>query len=174
MEFATWEPVYELLLADFGFDRADDERARDRLVSWAEPFDLDRLGLDGASVAVVAPGPSLAAELPAVNEADRVIAASSAADYLLASGQRPDLVVTDLDKTPATAASLSRAGTPVAVHAHGDNLSALDRWLPEHDPTAVIATTQAPPDPPSTTAGSLTVTAGHSSQTPSAPHESSS
>lgn len=156
MEFATWEPVYELLLADFGFDRADDERARDRLVSWAEPFDLDRLGLDGASVAVVAPGPSLATELPAVDEADRVIAASSAADYLLASGQRPDLVVTDLDKTPAAAASLSRAGTPVAVHAHGDNLSALDTWLPEHDPATVIATTQAAPAGPVVNHGGFT------------------
>lgn len=145
MKFATWEPVYELLLADLGFDRAGDERARDRLASWAEPFDPDRLGLDGANVAVVAPGPSLAAELPAVDEADRVVAASSAADHLLASGRRPDLVVTDLDKTPTTAARLSRAGTPVAVHAHGDNLSALDAWLPEHDPASVLATTQAAP-----------------------------
>ena len=124
--------------------------------SGAEPFDADRLGLDGATVAVVAPGPSLDEELPAVDDADRVVAASNAGDSLVASGRRPDLVVTDLDKTPATAARLSRAGTPVAVHAHGDNLPALDRWLPEHDPANVLATTQAAPVGPVVNHGGFT------------------
>jgi hypothetical protein len=156
VEFATWEPVYELLLADLGFDRAGDERARDRLARWAEPFDADRLGLDGATVAVVAPGPSLDEELPAVDDVDRVVAASNAADRLVASGRPPDLVVTDLDKTPATAARLSRAGTPVAVHAHGDNLPALDEWLPEHDPANVLATTHAAPVGPVVNHGGFT------------------
>lgn len=156
MRFDTWEPVYELLLADFGFDRADDERARDRLARWAESFDTDRLGVGDASVAVVAPGPSLDDEIGRLDGADRVVAASNAADRLLDRGRRPDLVVTDLDKTPGTAARLSRAGTPVAVHAHGDNLSALDRWLPEHDPANVLATTQAEPVGPVVNHGGFT------------------
>jgi uncharacterized Rossmann fold enzyme len=156
VEFSTWEPVYDLILADLGFDRAGDERARDRLAEWAEPFDTDRLGLDGARVAVVAPGPSLDAEVGTPGDVDRVVAASSAADRLLAAGRRPDLVVTDLDGTPATAAALTRAGTPVAVHAHGDNGPALDRWLPACDPANVLATTQAAPVGPVVNAGGFT------------------
>lgn len=145
MEFATWEPVYDLVLADLGFERAGDERARDTLAAWAEPFDTDRIGLAGTTVAVVAPGPSLPDELGRLDGTDRVVAASSAADRLLATGVCPDLVVTDLDGRPATAAALSRAGTPVAVHAHGDNGAALERWLPAFDPECVLATTQAAP-----------------------------
>lgn len=156
MRFDTWEPVYELLLTDLGFDRAGDERARDRLAAWAEPFDTDRLDFADTSVAVVAPGPSLATEIDRLDEADHVVAASNAADYLLAADRRPDLVVTDLDKTPATAARLSRSGTPVAVHAHGDNVPALDRWLPEHDPANVLATTQATPVGPVVNHGGFT------------------
>ncbi|MFB6167306.1 MAG: 6-hydroxymethylpterin diphosphokinase MptE-like protein [Haloferacaceae archaeon] len=156
MRFDTWEPVYELILAEFGFDRADDEAARDRLAAWAEPFDTDRLGLAGATVAVVAPGPSLADELAAVDDADRVVAASNAADRLLETGRTPDLVVTDLDKTPSTSARLSRTGRPAAVHAHGDNRAALERWLPEHDPANVLATTQTAPVGPVVNHGGFT------------------
>ena len=43
MRFETWEPVYETILADFGFDRTADERVRDVLAGLAEPFDLARL-----------------------------------------------------------------------------------------------------------------------------------
>ncbi|ESS05917.1 MAG: putative Rossmann fold enzyme [uncultured archaeon A07HB70] len=156
MEFSTWEPVYELVLADLGYDREGDERVRDRLAAWAEPFDADRLPAAGGEVAVVAPGPSLAGDLGRVDDADGVVAASSAADRLLATGRRPDLVVTDLDGTPATAAALSRAGTPVAVHAHGDNAPALDRWLPACDPANVLATTQAAPVGPVVNHGGFT------------------
>jgi uncharacterized Rossmann fold enzyme len=156
VEFSTWEPVYELVLADLGYDRAGDERVRDRLAGWAEPFDLRRIGMTGETVAVVAPGPSLAESLARVDGADRVVAASRAADRLLAAGRRPDAVVTDLDGTPATAAALSRADTPVAVHAHGDNGPALDRWLPACDPANVLATTQAAPAGPVVNHGGFT------------------
>jgi len=156
MEFSTWEPVYELVLADLGYDRAGDERVRDRLAAWAEAFDPGRVEMAGETVAVVAPGPSLAGDLGRVDGADSVVAASSAAARLLAAGRRPDLVVTDLDGTPATAAALSRAGTPVAVHAHGDNGPALDRWLPACDPANVLATTQAAPVGPVVNHGGFT------------------
>ena len=156
MEFSTWEPVYELVLADLDYDRAADERARDRLAAWARPFDPGRLDFTGATVAVVAPGPSLGETLPEAGDADRVVAVSRAADRLLAAGVRPDLVVTDLDGTPAVAATLSWAGTPVAVHAHGDNVAALDRWLPAFDPRHVLATTQAAPVGPVVDHGGFT------------------
>ena len=159
MDFATWEPVYEAILADFGFDRAADERARDRLAVLTEPFDASRLaGLEGATVAVCGAAPNLADDNEVANarEADVVVAASSAADVLRDAGVDVNLVVTDLDGSPETAVALSRAGVPVAVHAHGDNLEAVERWVPAFDPASLLPTTQAAPVGPVRNYGGFT------------------
>jgi uncharacterized Rossmann fold enzyme len=146
MEFHVWEPVYERILADFGFDRTGDKRARDRLAAAADPFDLDSLpAFEGATVAVAGAGPNLDEETRAASAADRVVAASSAARTLREAGVPVDLAVTDLDGTPEHLADASHRGLPVAVHAHGDNADALERWLPEFADDRVLPTTQAAP-----------------------------
>jgi hypothetical protein len=157
MDFERWEPVYEAILADFGYDRAADERARDVLADLAEPFDLDRLSaVDGATVAIAGAGPSLPEDLPLAREADVVIAASSAADVCLEAGLGVDAMVTDLDKNPGTARELTARGVPVAVHAHGDNLDAIREFVPTFDATSVLATTQAAPVGPVCNFGGFT------------------
>ena len=63
MNFETWESVYEEILADLGFARRDDERARNVLAGLVEPFCESRLTpIEGATVAVAGAGPSLSAE----------------------------------------------------------------------------------------------------------------
>jgi len=159
MDFAEWEPVYEAILEDFGYPRAGDERARDRLAALLDPheFDLDRIDPgDGGTVAVAGDGPSLEDEADLAAEADRVFAASRAADRLLAAGVTVDLQVTDLDKTPETTVELSQRGTPVAVHAHGDNRPALESVVPECDRDQVLGTTQAAPVGPVRNFGGFT------------------
>ena len=157
MDFAEWEPVYEAILADFGYDRATDERARDRLAEMARPFDLDELSaVDGATVAVAGAGPSLADELPVAREADLVFAASSAADVCLDAGVGVDAMVTDLDKNPDTARGLTDRGVPVAVHAHGDNVDAVREFVPTFDAAFVLPTTQAAPAGPVRNFGGFT------------------
>jgi hypothetical protein len=158
MNFDEWEPAYEAILDDFGFDRAADERARDRLADLATPFDLDRVrrAVEGRTVAVVGAGPSLHGELDRLDGVDAVVAASNAADAARRAGYEVDLMVTDLDKTPGTARELSRAGTPVAVAAHGDNVPALQRWVPRFAPDQVLPTTQAAPRGPVVNLGGFT------------------
>ncbi|WP_058366472.1 6-hydroxymethylpterin diphosphokinase MptE-like protein [Haloparvum sedimenti] len=148
MNFDEWEPAYEAVLADFGYDRTADERARDVAAGLATPFDRGRLAfLEGATVAVAGAGPSLTArsELAAARGADAVVAASTAADALREEGVTVDLMVTDLDKNPETARALTAAGTPVAAHAHGDNVPAVREWLPAFEAAATLVTTQAEP-----------------------------
>lgn len=148
MNFDTWEPVYEAILADLGYDRDGDERARDVLQSHLADrscFDVDRLGFTGQTVAIVAPGHGLEAEADSVREADAVVAASTAADRLHDRGIPVDCLVTDLDGNPETARALTHAEVPVAVHAHGDNRDALEAFVPEMDPGYVVPTTQARP-----------------------------
>jgi uncharacterized Rossmann fold enzyme len=159
MEYPEWEPVYEAIRADFGYDRAADERARDllaELVAEASPsaadsdsiggtYRPDRLGVAGATVAVAGAGPSLATDFDIVREAEVVFAASTAADTIQEAGLAVDCMVTDLDKNPGTARRLTREGVPVAVHAHGDNVGALRTVVPTLDPPSVVPTTQVEP-----------------------------
>ena len=158
MEFSEWNPIYERVLADFGFDRAADERSRDALAELVgtDGFDADRLDVRGRTVTVAGAGPSLADELDRVEAADAVFAASSAAAVLREVGLGVDLMVTDLDKTPETARALTREGTPVAVHAHGDNLAAVRERVPGFDAANVLPTTQAAPRGPVVNFGGFT------------------
>jgi hypothetical protein len=163
VNFDEWEPVYERVLADFGFERASDERARDVLASLVaadrrDTSPLDPLGraVDGSVVAVVGAAPSLPAEVERAAAADHVFAASTAADVCRDHGITVDLMVTDLDKNPDTAVELTREGTPVAAHAHGDNVPAVREWVPRFDHEWTIPTTQAAPVPPVRNFGGFT------------------
>jgi len=157
--FSTWEPVYEAILTDLGFDRSADETARDVAAEIAQPFDHDRLAyFDGATVAVVGAAPSLSTELVSFDAAsvDAVVAASTAVDVLTDHDIAVDLMVTDLDKNVGTACELTHEGTPVAAHAHGDNIPTIRKWLPRFDPASTLVTTQAAPRGPVENVGGFT------------------
>ncbi|ELY38297.1 6-hydroxymethylpterin diphosphokinase MptE-like protein [Natronorubrum tibetense] len=159
MEFDEWKPVYEAILADFGYDRAGDERARDVLASLTDGFDRERLpAARDATVAVAGAGPSLDDDtsLERARGADVVFAASTAADVLADHGIRVDCMVTDLDKNPDTVRRLTDAGVPVAVHAHGDNLPAVRAVVPDCTDEFVLPTTQAAPRGPVENFGGFT------------------
>lgn len=157
MNFAEWEPVYEAIFADLGFDRAADERTRDHLADLTHPFDLDRLDVTGEMVVVAGAGPSLEADLDGVDTADSsVFAASTAVDRLQETGIAFDCMVTDLDKNPETVRALTDSGTPVAVHAHGDNGPLVEEVVPTLDVEYVLATTQAAPAGPVMNLGGFT------------------
>lgn len=150
MDFATWEPIYEAILEDFGYDRAGDERARDWLASVFErraldPYEPSSDAFAGDTVAIAGAGPSLLDDVDLIRDADAVVAASTAADSLRDIGFALDFVVTDLDKHAETVREFTTAGVPVAVHAHGDNTGALRQYVPTLDLSVVLPTTQAEP-----------------------------
>ncbi|WP_435347560.1 6-hydroxymethylpterin diphosphokinase MptE-like protein [Haloarchaeobius sp. HRN-SO-5] len=145
MEFTEFEPVYEQILADFGYGRGADEAARDLLARLTTPFDESRLSvLTDETVAVCGAGPTLAADLREF-DADRVVAASSAAAVCREAGVPVDVYVTDLDGDPELADVLVAEETPVVVHAHGDNRPRLREVVPDLPDGSVLPTTQAAP-----------------------------
>ena len=159
MNFTEWEPAYEAVLDDFGFERAADEQARDVAADLAKPFALGKLDcLADATVAVAGAAPCLSdpGDIDRAHAADVVVAASSAADVLREGGVAVDLLVTDLDGAPETARELSESGVPVAAHAHGDNVPAVREWLPELDDEWTLATTQSEPTGPIRNFGGFT------------------
>lgn len=148
MNFETWEPVYEAILADFGFDRAADERARDRfaeILDECDSDDLGRLSVEGSRVAIAGGAGTLSDEFSAVEDADAVFAAGASLSRLHEAGLTVDCAVTDLDSTPELAVELAHRGTPIVAHAHGDNIPAVEEYGPRLAEGALVPTTQAEP-----------------------------
>lgn len=97
-------------------------------------------------------GPSLDGQLKRLGTILRAsgcprMAADGATSALLAAGIKPDIIVTDLDGNIADIIGASRNGAIVILHAHGDNLERVSRWLPklanvvpvtQTDPTTVV------------------------------------
>lgn len=154
MDWAQWEPWYEAILADLGYDREADEAARDDL--WellahrrpAEPGDLAAV-FAGEPAHVVGAGPSLPdlapGDLPGPDEGV-LVACDAAAARLLTLERVPDVIVTDLDGPRRALVAAGEAGALPVVHAHGDNREALASLVP--DLPGPAATTQAAPRPP--------------------------
>ena len=138
------------LLEDFGFSLKRDEEAAKLLAellhgseNWLP--EADAL-VRGRGVVVFGNAPTLDRELDGLQEKDAVLlAADGATTVLLKHGIIPDIIVTDLDGSFPDILKANREGCIVVVHAHGDNLDALQRYVPELE--RVIGTAQCRPPP---------------------------
>ena len=137
--------------SDAGADGSDTAAVADR-----SSLTLADLDFDGETVVIAGAGPSLDAGLDAVRDADSVVAASNAAERLRSAGLSVDCMVTDLDEESDVARELTEAGTPVTVHAHGDNRPALRERVPQLAVEWVLPTTQAAPVGPVVNPGGFT------------------
>lgn len=144
MKFEDWEPHYLRILDYFGFERADDERAAEfaRTLTSKDDIEKLKLALDGKNVTVCGNAPCLKDEISRIEGV--VFAADAAADYLYKSKIRPDIISTDLDGCEDSFLEMSRSGTIMVVHAHGDNISLLKNWVPRFKGPVVITTQSRP------------------------------
>jgi uncharacterized Rossmann fold enzyme len=138
MHFETWEPLYQAILEDFGFSRRRDEEAaellKDLLRERESPLLRAKALLLGRRAVICGNAPCLARQLEEMhseNEDDvALLAADGATAVLLEHGMVPDILVTDLDGPFPGILKASQMGCIVVVHAHGDNLTALERYVP--------------------------------------------
>ncbi|MEK6851873.1 MAG: 6-hydroxymethylpterin diphosphokinase MptE-like protein [Candidatus Thermoplasmatota archaeon] len=146
MDFEEWEPYYRQILEDFGFSREADERAARVLDATLGGTRIDPEGLRPLfaekDVTIAGNAPSLAEELVAVEHP--LLAADEATSVLRKAGIRPDVIITDLDGDVADQVAANAEGAVVVVHAHGDNVPAIEAWAPKFR-GRVIGTTQARP-----------------------------
>jgi len=149
MEFSEWEPLYTEILADFGFDRAEDDASArilaDLLHGRAGTLTDLRSIISGRDVAVCGNAPSLASEIDSIMPDQIVIAADGATTVLMANRMLPDVIVTDLDGTIEDIITASEKGSFVVVHAHGDNIQAVRSVVPHLRGMRVLGTTQSEP-----------------------------
>lgn len=153
MDFAAWEPIYERILKDFGFDREGDEeaaRSLSHMITTENTASLSELrdAISGKPVLVCGNAPGLSAELMEIGpSAFAVIAADGAAAVLMDMGCVPEVICTDLDGN--SEADIEKEifacdrGSIVLIHAHGDNMDKLEKYVPRFK--RFIATTQAEP-----------------------------
>ena len=148
MEFSEWEPLYTQILADFGFDRSEDEASArilaDLLHGRAGALADLRGIISGRDVAVCGNAPSLASEIDSIMPDQTIIAADGATTVLMASRMIPDVIVTDLDGTIEDIIAASEKGSFIVVHAHGDNIPAVRSVVPRLG-WRVLGTTQSEP-----------------------------
>ena len=148
MEFSEWEPLYTQILADFGFDRSEDEASArilaDLLHGRAGALADLRGIISGRDVAVCGNAPSLASEIDSIMPDQTIIAADGATTVLMASRMIPDVIVTDLDGTIEDIIAASEKGSFIVVHAHGDNIPAVRSVVPRLG-GRVLGTTQSEP-----------------------------
>jgi hypothetical protein len=146
MNFTEWEPLYQEIVAYFGFDRAMDEEAARLLASLLDRDNLLSLGslVDGNEVTVCGNAPCLKDEIGKITGI--VFAADAAAEVLDSCGIFVDAIFTDLDGATDRFIELNNGGTLVVIHAHGDNMPLLKHWVPLFT-GKVVGTTQAAPLP---------------------------
>lgn len=150
MRFDEWEPIYQEILKDFGFSRDRDcEAARCLRAQLVERSDLQALEvlIRGQKVLICGNAPSLTGELEELiykgEVESTVISADGATTKLLKMGIVPEIIVTDLDGFLPDITRSNKLGSIVVVHAHGDNIEALQRWVPEL--CRIVGTTQTEP-----------------------------
>ena len=151
MRLESWEPQYRAILEDFGFSRSLDEEAAELLRELLQGRENSLLAaealLSGRRAVVCGNAPCLSRELEDMRdgEVDNAVflAADGATVSLLEHGILPAIVVTDLDGSFPAILKANKLGSIVVVHAHGDNLEALKRYVPILD--RVIGTAQCRP-----------------------------
>ncbi|MCU0637983.1 MAG: DUF115 domain-containing protein, partial [Methanothrix sp.] len=122
---------------------------RDLLKGRIAPLSAAKEMISGRRVVVCGNAPCLRMDLEQMQsdqEGDAVfVAADGAVAALLERGMLSAIVVTDLDGPFPSIQKANKIGSIAVVHAHGDNLDALQRYVPLLD--RVIGTAQCRPPP---------------------------
>jgi uncharacterized Rossmann fold enzyme len=130
MDFKQWEPIYQEILRDFGWERKKDEDAAQVLSRFLQGRYIDlevvRGKIEGKNVLICGKSSSLSSDLEKIDFKNFVIiAADGATSMLMKKGKVPDIIVTDLDGYLPDEIEANRKGALMVVHAHGDNINKL-------------------------------------------------
>lgn len=155
MRYRQWAPEYERIQAEFGYSFEKERAASERLVALLPRPALDRAEqrirarIRGRETIVVGLAPQAGAPpvwmLPRTEEPPALVVADGAAERCLSAGLVPDVIVTDLDGPVPSEITANARGALVVIHAHGDNVPALERWTPQF-PRDLAGSWAGPPE----------------------------
>jgi uncharacterized Rossmann fold enzyme len=154
VNWKDWEPTYEWIARRLDLDPAADRRATRRLTELLKEVEprplLEELRslIHGNRIVICGAGPSLERHIRELAREKtmmdaKFVAADGAVSLLLEEEVACDVLVTDLDGAPKDLKASAEAGALVIVHAHGDNVEAVESLVPELG--QVLGSTQVEP-----------------------------
>ncbi|MEM2094669.1 MAG: 6-hydroxymethylpterin diphosphokinase MptE-like protein [Candidatus Bathyarchaeia archaeon] len=138
MNLSVWLTRYREIVRKLSLSWDKDQEAADLLSSLLDedfiPLERVREAVSGRNVLVFGAGPSLVQDLLSLIQnsiLDRfcLITADGATSALIKQNIRPNLIVTDLDGNIEDQIHASKEGSIVIIHAHGDNIPALTKYV---------------------------------------------
>jgi len=150
MKFNEWEPLYREIINDMGYD-PDQDALSARILS-EMLFEIKRSAslktlfelIKDNDVLVCGNAPCLGEDLLKIEPSEYcIIAADGATAVLMNAGIVPHIIVTDLDGDIEAQIEANSQGAVMVVHAHGDNIPAINSVVPQLG--NIIGSTQAQP-----------------------------
>jgi hypothetical protein len=155
LELNDWWPWYRRIIETFAYDQAKDQYAADLLSTLlaGKATDISELRKRVANrpVLVFGAGPSLEENLKQVMREGvlqkfvTIVADGATTAFLHVSNTVPDVIATDLDGIVSDIVSAQKQGSIIVIHAHGDNIEQLQRYVPDF--SSAIGSTQVEPRP---------------------------
>jgi len=150
MKFNEWEPLYREIINDMGYD-PDQDALSARILS-EMLFEINRSAslktlfelIKDNDVLVCGNAPCLGEDLLKIEPSEYcIIAADGATAVLVNADIVPHIIVTDLDGDIEAQIEANSQGAVMVVHAHGDNIPAINSVVPQLG--NIIGSTQAQP-----------------------------
>lgn len=155
MRWDLWKPFYKDIVEKLGLNPEEDRMATALLSTLLKDVDSESLirrlkqTVKGRTVVVCGAGPSLEKHLDTIissKEKDIVFAAADGAvSAFVSKGMVCDILVTDLDGDISDLKEMARKGAITIVHAHGDNIDVVEKYVPKLG--MVLGSTQVEPLP---------------------------
>ena len=154
MFFKDWKPIYEKIADDLNFPLEKEKQAAtilNQLLEKKNVYSNDNLKeiIVGKEVVIFGAGPSLETSI-IKHKRDLIgkiiIAADGVTSALLKNDILSDIIVTDLDGKVSDQIKANSEGSVVIIHAHGDNVSNVKKYVPEFN-GELVGSTQIDPEP---------------------------
>lgn len=139
MFYKNWEPIYKKIAKDFNFQENKEKKSAEKLSNLLQNRKIHFIKnlqelIENKNVIVFGAGPSLETSLVKFKN-DFVgkvkIVADGATSALLKENIWPDIIVTDLDGKILDQIYANLNGSIAIIHAHGDNLKQIQKYVPE-------------------------------------------
>ncbi len=146
MKYEDWLPLYREILKEFGYDESRDREAAvlaHKLSMEANKITSEELRkiIEGKEIVIC--GAAIRKEDIEKIEGDIIIAADETTSFLIKHEIFPHIITTDLD---GNMQDIIKAGEKavVIIHAHGDNMELLKKWIKRMNGKIMITTQSKP------------------------------
>lgn len=138
MDWDIWKDKYSEIVYRLDLDPEMDRKAAELMGDIVGEVDISPLKsmVNGSECIVFGAGPSLETDLGKLSESgwlEKVLISTDGATSAVVEYKDPDIIVTDLDGEVDDEIEAWRRGSWMVVHAHGDNIDLVKRYVPQLD-----------------------------------------